>query len=224
MDATLTPMEVLFDQFQTYDPPTLKGTEDDIACESWLEELDHLFESLEYSDERRIRLIIYQLRDLARSWLFATKQSLENRGTVITWKVFKTEFCQRFLPISFREDRAAEFVNQQQGNLTVESYVAKFFNLLRFVPPVVDDEEVQANLFINGLNPDVYAWINAERPNSLVEAIDKAKRAEAGFMTQNENLIMPQYVVQPQFHPQLSSQSRFEAGGSGSNIKERLKL
>ncbi|XP_073154207.1 uncharacterized protein [Henckelia pumila] len=147
MDATLTPMEVLFERFQMYDPPILKGTEDAIACESWLEELDHLFESLDYFDERIIRLIIYQLQDLARSWWVVTKQSMENRGSVITW----------------------------QGNLTVESNVSKFFNLLRFVPPVVDDEEVQADLFINGLNSEIYTWINAERPNNMADAIEKAK-------------------------------------------------
>ncbi|XP_073121093.1 uncharacterized protein [Henckelia pumila] len=177
MDATLTRMEVLFERFQTYNPPTLKGTEDTSACEGWLEEHDQLFESLEYSDERRIKLVVYQLQDSARSLWFATKQCLEIRGIVISWQVFKTEFCERFLPKSYREDRAGEFVNLQQGNMTVDGYVAKFSNLFRFVPHVNQDEKVQMNLFINGLNPEIYAWIDAGRPNRLADAIDRAKRA-----------------------------------------------
>ncbi|XP_073131484.1 uncharacterized protein [Henckelia pumila] len=184
-------MEVLFKRFQMYNPTTLKGTEDTSACEGWLEELDQLFESLEYSDERRIKLIVYQLQDLARS-AFAMKQCLENRGIVISWQVFKTEFCQRFLLKSYREDRAGEFVNLQQENMTIDGYVAKFSNLLRFVPHVNQDEEVQTNLFINGVNPKIYAWIDVGRPNRLADAIDRAKRAEAIFMRHKKSSIVPQ--------------------------------
>ncbi|XP_073120627.1 uncharacterized protein [Henckelia pumila] len=194
-------MEVLLERFQTYHLPTMKGTEDVIACGSWFEELDQLFESLEYSDERRIRLIVYQLQDLAKICWIVTKKFLENRGIVVTWQVFRIEFYQRLLPASHREDREAEIANLKQGNLNIEEYIAGFSNLVWYVPRVADNAEAQVEQFINGLNPNIYAWMNAGRPNTFAEAMDRSKRAEAGFMRQKETLYRPQYLIQQQPQP-----------------------
>ncbi|XP_073154200.1 uncharacterized protein [Henckelia pumila] len=68
MYTTPTPMEVLLKRLQSFKLPTLKGTENATECKSWLEDIEKLFESLDYSDECRIRLIIYQLIDVAKGW------------------------------------------------------------------------------------------------------------------------------------------------------------
>ncbi|XP_073138650.1 uncharacterized protein [Henckelia pumila] len=51
MNATATPMKNLLKRFRSFKPPTLKGTENSVECESWLEDIDQLFESLDYSDD-----------------------------------------------------------------------------------------------------------------------------------------------------------------------------
>ncbi|XP_073064076.1 uncharacterized protein [Primulina eburnea] len=68
MDITPTPMEILLARFQSLHPPMLKGTENALECENWLENMDQLFESLEYLDDRRIKLVVHQLLDVAKSW------------------------------------------------------------------------------------------------------------------------------------------------------------
>ncbi|XP_073123927.1 uncharacterized protein [Henckelia pumila] len=55
MDVTATPMETLLKRFQSFKPPNLKGTENSVDCESWLEDIDQFFESLDCTKDRRIR-------------------------------------------------------------------------------------------------------------------------------------------------------------------------
>ncbi|XP_073153212.1 uncharacterized protein [Henckelia pumila] len=43
-DMTATPMETLLKRFQSFKPPTLKGTENSVECESWLEDIEELKE------------------------------------------------------------------------------------------------------------------------------------------------------------------------------------
>ncbi|XP_073120398.1 uncharacterized protein [Henckelia pumila] len=61
------PMEKLLKRFQSFKPPTLQGIENSVDCENWLEDIEQLFESLNYADERRVRLVIHQLHGLAKN-------------------------------------------------------------------------------------------------------------------------------------------------------------
>ncbi|XP_073120671.1 uncharacterized protein [Henckelia pumila] len=172
MDVTAPPMETLLKRFQYFKPPTLKGFDNAIGCESWLEDIDQLFDSLDYSDDRRIRLVIHQLQGIAKRWWISMKNALENRGTVVTWSLFKTEFYKRFFPVSYRKDKGAEFANLKQGNLNIEDYVSKFDSFLNFAPPFSENEKAKADQFINGLNPDIFTLVNIGRPDNFSDAMN----------------------------------------------------
>ncbi|XP_073137266.1 uncharacterized protein [Henckelia pumila] len=187
MDDTITPMEALLKRFQYFRPPYLNGKENPVDCESWLEDIDQLFESLDYSDDRRVRLIIHQLQGVAKSWWMTTKRAKENKGTAITWALFRAEFYKRFFPASYRKDKGAEFSNLRQGSMSIEDYVAKFDSLLRFAPHIADNEEAKADQFINDLNPEIFILVNTGRPDNFSDAMDQAKGAEAGLMRKREN-------------------------------------
>ncbi|XP_075483647.1 uncharacterized protein LOC142523801 [Primulina tabacum] len=184
IDVTATPMETLLKQFQSFKPPTLKGTESAIECESWLDDIEMLFESLDYTNEQRVKLIGHQLHEVAKNWWLTTKRALEHRSTEITWKVFKSEFYQRFFPVSYRKDKGAEFANLRQGQLNIEEYVVKFSTLLQFAPHVAENDESIADQFINGLNPDIFTLVNTGRPNNFADALNRAKGAEARLIKQ----------------------------------------
>ncbi|XP_073039355.1 uncharacterized protein [Primulina eburnea] len=219
MDITPTPMEILLARFQSLHPPMLKGTENALECENWLENMDQLFESIEYPDDRRIKLVVHQLLDVAKSWWIMTKKALESRGTIVTLDIFKSEFYQRFFPTSYRKDRGAEFANLKQGNLNIEDYVAKFSNLLRFAPHVASDEEAKADHFINGLNPDIFTLVNTGRPNTFAEALDRAKGAETGIIRQRGS----QYSQRPQQPPFQQQFRQGNTGGNSGNIRDQFK-
>ncbi|XP_073138057.1 uncharacterized protein [Henckelia pumila] len=187
MDDSITPMEALLKRLQYFRPPYLNGKENPIDCESWLEDIDQLFESLDYSDDRRTRLVMHQFQGVAKSWWMTTKRSKENKGTVITWALFRAEFYKIFFPVSYRKDKGAEFANLRQGSMSIEDYVSKFDSLLRFAPHIADNEEAKADQFINGLHPDIFILVNTGRPDNFSDAMDQAKGVEAGLKRKREN-------------------------------------
>ncbi|KZV49525.1 hypothetical protein F511_24474 [Dorcoceras hygrometricum] len=214
-------METLLKRFKSFKPPTLTGTESAIECENWLEDIEQLFEALEYTDERRVKLIIHQLHGVGKSWWVATKKALETQGTVITWAVFRTAFYQRFFPVSYRKDKGAEFANLRQGQLNIEDYVAKFTSLLKFAPHVAMNDEAQADQFINGLNPDVFTLVNTGRPNTFADALNRAKGAEAGLLRQRRAQFVPAAAKAAE-NPQIPPPPRFDAGSSSSGKKKNF--
>ncbi|XP_073049509.1 uncharacterized protein [Primulina eburnea] len=156
MGVTATPMETLLKRLQSFRPPTLKGTKSAVECESSLDDIEMLFESLDYTDERRVKLIGHQRHEVAKNWWLTTKRALEHRGTEITWK----------------------------GQLNLEEYVAKFLTLIRFAPHVAENDEAVADKFINVLNPEIFTLVNIGRPNNFSDALNRAKGAEAGLLRQ----------------------------------------
>ncbi|XP_073120608.1 uncharacterized protein [Henckelia pumila] len=173
MDDTITPMEALLKRFQSFRPSYLNGKENPVDCESWLEDIDQLFESLDYSDDRRTRLVIHQLQGVEKSWWMTIKRAKENKGTAITWALFRAEFYKRFFPVSYRKDKGAEFANLRQGSMSIEDYVAKFDSLLRFAPHIADNEEAKADQFINGKGSRI--GTDEEKGESVPASIATAK-------------------------------------------------
>ncbi|KZV35814.1 hypothetical protein F511_09515 [Dorcoceras hygrometricum] len=212
-------METLLKRFQSFKPPTLTGIESAIDCENLLEDIEQLFEALDYTDERRVKLIIHQLHGIGKSWWVATKKALENQGTVITWAVFRTAFYQRFFPVSYRKDKGAEFANLRQGSLSIEEYVDEFTRLLKFAPHVAISDEAQADQFINGLNPEVFTLVNTGRPNTFADALNRAKGAEAGLLRQRREQFVPAAAKTAHENPQIPPPPRFDAENSSSGKK-----
>ncbi|KZV32741.1 hypothetical protein F511_32167 [Dorcoceras hygrometricum] len=213
-------METLLKRFQSFKSSILTGTENAIDCENWLEDIEQLFEALNYTDDRRVKLIVHQLHGLGKSWWIATKKA---QGTVITWAVFRTAFYQRFFPVSYRKDKGAEFANLRQGQFNIEEYVAKFTSLLKFSPHVAISDEAQADQFINGLNPDVFTLVNTGRPNTFADALNRAKGAEARLLRQRRAQFVPEAAKSAQDNPQIPPPPRFDAGSSGSGKKNFFK-
>ncbi|XP_073136998.1 uncharacterized protein [Henckelia pumila] len=199
MDVTATLMETLLKRFQSFKPQTLKGTENSVDCENWLEDSDQLFESLDYSDERRIKLVVHQLHEVAKSWWITTKKALETR----------------------EKTKGAEFAILKQGQLNIEEYVAKFSSLLKFAQHIEENDEAKADQFINGLNPDVFTLVNSGRPKNFSDALNRAKGAEDGLLRQKGAPFIPQPPQQPSPSPQnlppfQQPSLRFEEGSSSS--------
>ncbi|XP_073129685.1 uncharacterized protein [Henckelia pumila] len=202
-DVTATPMETLLKMFQSFRTPNLKGTENPVDCERWLDNIDQLFDSLDYFDDRRTRQVIHQLQGVAKNWWVTTKRDFENRGTIIDWKLIKSEFYKRFFLVSYRKDKGAEFSNLRQGILNIKEYVMKFDSLLGFATHIANNEEAKVDQFINGLNPDIFVLVNTGRPDNFDDAMNQANGAEAGLLRQRGNQFVPQQQ-QRQFQAQPS--------------------
>jgi hypothetical protein len=68
----------------------------------------------------------------------------------LSWKQFEKYFQKKYLSEKYFDEKAKEFYELKLGQLTIEGYVNKFLDLLRYVP-YIKEEKVKAQRFISGL-------------------------------------------------------------------------
>ncbi|KAA0064142.1 gag-protease polyprotein [Cucumis melo var. makuwa] len=88
---------------------------------------------------------------------------LEDRGTAL-W-----ETADRMLGGDYAKQQ--EFLNLEQGDMTVEQYNAEFDMLSRFSPDVVKDEEARTEKFVRSLRLDLQGIVRALRPTTHTDAL-----------------------------------------------------
>ena len=67
-----------------------------------------------------------------------------------------------------------EFFDLKMENMTMDEYVKKFLDLLRYVA-CLKDEKIKVQRFLSGLPSFYKDWIQYDEPKSLEEAIRKGK-------------------------------------------------
>ena len=69
----------------------------------------------------------------------------------MTWVDFRELFMSKFFPASTRHVKAREFLDLQQGDMTVLEYVARFIELARFPNDYVAIDLAKVRRFEDGL-------------------------------------------------------------------------
>ncbi|KZV43873.1 hypothetical protein F511_37837 [Dorcoceras hygrometricum] len=112
MNAAATPMETLLKRFQSFKPPTLTGTENAIDCENWLEDIEQLFEALDYTNDRRVKLIVLMTRySILRSQnRVADEWAVTRPNGINRWIGYKSKGCDENLCSSERDDWAVTWL------------------------------------------------------------------------------------------------------------------
>ncbi|KZV13892.1 hypothetical protein F511_44864 [Dorcoceras hygrometricum] len=78
--------------------------------------------------------------------------------------------------------------------MSVGEYARRFSSLLAYVPHVSGRERAKRNLFLEGLNEDLYSLVLASSPTSYAGAVDKAMDIEEGLWNHRSRVHPP--VVQ----------------------------
>ena len=60
------------------------------------------------------------------------QQQMQTREEQVDWTNFRTHFLEKYYLDTARQDREAEFLALQQGDMTVQEYVNKFEHLARY--------------------------------------------------------------------------------------------
>ncbi|TYK02549.1 gag-protease polyprotein [Cucumis melo var. makuwa] len=91
---------------------------------------------------------------------------LEGDVSKITREQFKENFYAKFFSVNVKHAKLQEFLNLEQGDMTVEQYDVEFDMLSRFAPDVVRDEAARTEKFVRGLRLDLQG-IAAGRGSAL---------------------------------------------------------
>jgi hypothetical protein len=91
-----------------------------------------------------------------------------------SWKQFEKYSKKQYLSEKYMDGNTKEFYELKLGKLTIDEYVNKFLELLRYVP-YIKDEKVKMQQFISGLPQTCWDMIDFDEPNTLDETIQKVR-------------------------------------------------
>jgi hypothetical protein len=87
-------------------------------------------------------------------------------------------FYEHYFTKTFIAKQIKLFVNFQQGSLSVVEYEAKFTELSRFAPHMVDTEEHKVDKFLDGLNFNIRERLTAANITEYKNLVYTAERVE----------------------------------------------
>ena len=117
-------------------PPTFYGGIEPLKAETWLLEMEKLYEVFPCSEVQKVLLATYTPKDEARRWWLLIRNGHEN----MTWTQFCTIFYDKYFRQCFRDRKVSEFQELKQGRMSVAEYEAKFTEVARFAPHMVDSD------------------------------------------------------------------------------------
>ncbi|CAJ2646737.1 unnamed protein product [Trifolium pratense] len=156
---------------------TLIKTKCTDAAVKWVEEVEIVFEAMRCTEESKLTLGTYVLREEANKWWKNAKLRMRIGGVVITWEMFKGEFLRKYFPADIRNKKVVEFMELKQGNMSVAEYSVKFEELCAFSPHynTVDAEEAKCVKFESGLRPDIKHLIGFSQIRDFATLVDKCR-------------------------------------------------
>ncbi|XP_028059890.1 uncharacterized protein LOC114263524 [Camellia sinensis] len=165
----------LTQKFMKMEPPTFLGGIEPLKAETWLLEMEKLFEVFPCSATEKVLLATYILKDEARRWWLLVR----NNNGDMTWAQFNEIFYNKYFPQCFRDRKVLEFQELKQGRMSVAKYEAKFTELAWFAPHMVDTDYKKAWKFEGGLDLEVFDRVGVLKLPTYVEVLDRAIMAEA---------------------------------------------
>ncbi|KAA0066456.1 pol protein [Cucumis melo var. makuwa] len=158
--------------FRKYNPTTFDGSlEDPTRAQMWLSSLETIFRYMKCPEDQKVQCAVFMLTDRGTAWWETTERMLGGDVSQITWQQFKESFYAKFFSASLRDAKRQEFLNLEQGDMTVEQYDAEFDMLSRFAPEMIATEAARADKFVRGLRLDIQGLVRAFRPATHVDAL-----------------------------------------------------
>ncbi|KAL0539922.1 hypothetical protein IC582_024143 [Cucumis melo] len=137
----------------------------------WLSSLETIFRYMKCPEDQKVQCAVFMLTDRGTAWWETTERMLGGDVSQITWQQFKKSFYAKFFSASLRDAKRQEFLNLEQGGMTVELYDAEFDMLSRFAPEMIATEAARADKFVRGLRLDIQDLVRAFRPATHADAL-----------------------------------------------------
>ncbi|XP_027342998.1 uncharacterized protein LOC113855558 [Abrus precatorius] len=112
-------------------------------------------------EEHKVTYATYMLSGEAENWWRFASQTLLQKDGYIPWETFKATFLGNYFPRDLKKQKAREFLELKQGNMSIGEYAAKFHELMKYWPHYQhnDGEEDLCAQFEHELRPDIRAAV-----------------------------------------------------------------
>ncbi|CAL9024787.1 unnamed protein product [Prunus brigantina] len=133
------PSQSYVDQARRIGAIKFDGVGDPTVAEEWIEKMERIMDVMDVPQGRRVVLAIFFLSRNARHWWESTRRRYRD-PSAITWQEFRTAFDGQFYPQTYQNMNMEEFLQLEQGSMTVLEYEKKFNELSKYCAPLMSDE------------------------------------------------------------------------------------
>ncbi|KAL0546240.1 hypothetical protein IC582_016146 [Cucumis melo] len=130
----------------------------------WLSSLETIFRYMKCPEDQKVQCAVFMLTDRGTAWWETTERMLGGDVSQITWQQFKESFYAKFFSASLRDAKRQEFLNLEQGDMTVEQYDAKFDMLSRFAPEMIATEGPELTSLLEASDWTFGVWSELSDP------------------------------------------------------------
>ena len=136
-----------------------ESLEDHIKAQLWLAYVETIFWRMKCPNNQKVQYAVFFFMEKGIAWWETIKRMMSSDINQITQEQFKENFYAKFFSASLKDAKQQEFLELQQGDMTVEQYDLEFDMLFRFAPEMVATEAARADKFVRGLRLDLQGFI-----------------------------------------------------------------
>ncbi|XP_060200886.1 uncharacterized protein LOC132629177 [Lycium barbarum] len=181
--------EMNFEKMRKMGGVEFEGTVDPTDAEQWLERIEKVFEQLECSDAAKFKYAVSLLQKDAYDW-WVSVPNARAKPPVLTWNDFVKEFHMKYVPPTYHDAKKKEFLNLEQGSMSIAEYQQKFLRLSRYAGGIINNEKDKCRRFEDGLNNSIrksVAVLQHESFYKLVSAALTWERIDKEQTSRNEH-------------------------------------
>ena len=107
--------------FRKYNPKTFDGSMDNpTKVQMWLTFIETIFWYMKCPNNQKVQCAVFFLEDRGTAWWETAERMLGGDINKITWEQFRESFFAKFFTVNLRYAKQQEFLNLEQGDMTVE--------------------------------------------------------------------------------------------------------
>ncbi|XP_034207089.1 uncharacterized protein LOC117620937 [Prunus dulcis] len=194
------------DQAKRIGATEFDGDGDPAVAEEWIEKMERIMEVMAVPQDRRVTLATFFLTRNARFWWESVRRRYRD-PTTITWPVFRAFFDSQYYPQAYHNMKMEEFLQLEQGSMTVLEYEKKFNELSKYCLPLVEDESKKCQLFTRGLKASIRNIVISQRLTNFGDLVMSASLIESS-----------QLMVRARGEPR---RRQYETGGPSQGSSKR---
>ncbi|MQM19276.1 hypothetical protein Taro_052277, partial [Colocasia esculenta] len=102
----------IMELFKRMSPPSFKGESDPLLAESWMREIEKIFQTIRCAEDDKVTLAIYMLQERADVWWSSMLRTRFEDGAVeVGWDEFVRLFRAKFVPEHIQDKMEQEFLS-----------------------------------------------------------------------------------------------------------------
>ncbi|XP_061352589.1 uncharacterized protein LOC133297457, partial [Gastrolobium bilobum] len=169
--------------FRKHKPPVFQGSNDPKEVTTWLRGMDKVFQVMRCQDPQKLLYSVYMLEGDAQEWWDSVSRPYVVQGEEISWAMFEGLFHEEYFPHDVREAKQGEFDKLVQGSMSVDAYVTKFNELVKFANygGTLPTPEFLSTKFQRGLSEKIAKRMSNTAVRNFADLVTQCKRVETVY-------------------------------------------